>query len=343
MRNSLLRRNIRLLIAVVMAGQLLAGAMVLALVLRPQTMRVADMSARMLNAISLVMKDRNPVERSTIIREIGDDASISIRPANDPPGAGGRAFPNFLERIFMRALAERLSSQDMMQWRTDANGHLWMQIELGGEPYWVNITPPRVAGPLVSLFIASLVAFVVAVAGGLLLQRRLDQPLRTLAQGVAAYVPGASPPRISVEGPKEIADVAHAFNDMASRINAHEQERRMMLAGVSHDLRTPLARLRLSIEMMSHNDEQLRESAHRQVEQIDHMLGQFLDYARAGGEEERQCVTLSELLAAAADDAEMASEILIDAQPGLTCKLRSFAMRRAIKNLMENAARYECL
>ena len=340
MKNSLLRRNIRLLVGVVLVGQLLAGAMVLALVLRPQTMRVADISARMLNAISLVMEDKNAAERARIIQAINDDASISLRSADDPPGAGGRAFPNFLERIFMRALAERLSSQDVMQWRTDNDGHLWMQVNLGGAPYWVNITPPRIAGPLVSLFIASLVAFVVAVAGGLMLQRRLDRPLRILARGVAAYEPGSSPPRIIVDGPQEIANVAHAFNDMAERIDAHEQERTMMLAGVSHDLRTPLARLRLSIEMMPHDDEALRESANRQIEQIDYMLGQFLDYARSGGDEEKQPVALSDLLMAAADDAGMANEVAIDSAPGLTFALRPFAIRRAIKNLLENAARY---
>ncbi|MEH6756072.1 MAG: ATP-binding protein [Parasphingorhabdus sp.] len=339
MKNSLLRRNIRLLVGVVLAGQLLAGAMVLVLVLRPQTIRVADISAHMLNTVSLVMQDQPPAERARIVQNINDDASISLRRASDPPGADGRAFPNFLERMFMRALAQRLSSQDAIQWRTDAERHLWMEVDLGGEPYWVNITPPRIAGPLLSLFIAMLIAFLVAVAGGLLLQRRLDRPLRALVRGVASYVPGSSPPRIIIDGPQEITDVAHAFNDMANRIDTHEQERTMMLAGVSHDLRTPLARLRLSVEMMPHDDEVLRESAHRQIEQIDHMLGQFLDYARSGGDEAPQPVYLCDLLATAAQDAGMA-DVSIDAEPDLTFMLRPFAIRRAIKNLLENAGRY---
>ncbi len=340
MKNSLLRRNIGLLVGVVLAGQLLAGLMVIALVLRPQTIRVADVSARMLNAVSAAMDGRNPAAQGRIAQRINDDASIQIRAAENPPGAGGLAFPNFIERVFMHRLATRLSAQDELQWRTDDAGHLWMLVRLGGRFWWVNMTPPRVAGPLIGLIMALLIAFIVAVAGGLLLQRRLDRPLRSLARGVASYQPGSTPPRITVDGPGEITAVAHAFNDMADRINAHEQERALMLAGVSHDLRTPLARLRLSIEMMPHDDEALRESAHRQIEQIDRMLGQFLDYAREGRDEERQIVNLGKLLLQAAEDAGMAGELTIDVDGGLTASVRPFAMRRVIQNLLENASRY---
>lgn len=338
-KDSLLRRNIGLLVGVVLAGQLLAGLLVVTLVLRPQTIRAAEISARMLNALSVVMENADPLEESRIIAQINEDGSIQLRLSHDPPSADGRAYPTFLDRMFMRALAERLSSQEALVWRTDRSNRLWMEVHLGGQPYWVSLSPTRVGGPLVSLVIALLVAFLVAMVGGLFLQRRLDRPLRALAQSLAGFRPGSAPSRIAVEGPREIASVAHALNDMADRIAQHEEERALMLAGVSHDLRTPLARLRLSVELMRDPDQELRDSAARQIEQIDHMLGQFLDLARNTGEQ-RRVVSLHELLISAAEDAGMVDSVTIDAPPRATAQLHPLGMRRAIKNLLENAARH---
>lgn len=239
----------------------------------------------------------------------------------------------------MRQLAEQLTGQDAMAWRTDSAGHLWMEVELGGRPRWVSVMPPRMAGPLVSLLVACLIAFIVAVAGGVLLLRRLDRPLRALAGQVESYRPGSAPTPIAIDGPREIAAVAHAFNDMGERIATHEQERALMLAGVSHDLRTPLARLRLAIEMMPGEDVALHESAHRQIEQIDRMLGQFLAFARDGHEEACETISLAWLIEGASEDAGVAGQIEIEADAGLTASVRPLVMRRTIQNLLENASR----
>ncbi len=340
MTHSLLRRNIGLLVGVVLTGQILAGLMVVALVLRPQTVRVADITARMLNAISVEMDGRTPEEQARLAALIDSPRSIHMRPDNDPPSAGGRSFPNFMERMFMNALATKLASVEDLHWRTDPEGRLWMRVRLGGTPWWVNMTPPRPGSAIVSLMLASIIAFIVALGGGVVLQRRLDRPLRRLAEGVSAYRPGDPPPRLALEGPREISAVAAAFNDLATRIDAHEQERATMLAGVSHDLRTPLARLRLSIEMMPHDDEELRASAHRQVEQIDRMLGQFLDYARGAETEERRPVAIRALCEQAVQDAAPQQQVRIETDPGLVGRLRPAAITRALANLVANADRY---
>lgn len=339
MKGSLLSRNLGLLVGVVLAGQLLAGLMVLLLVIQPQTVRVADTSARMLDAVSIAMEGQPAQARARIVQRINGGGSIRLRPLDQPPDAGGRALPNFLERMFMRSLARRMQAEELA-WRTSADGHLWMLLQLGGDEFWVNMTPPRMAGPLLSLVVASLIAFIVAAAGGLVLQRRLNRPLQALERAVAEYRPGGDLRRIDTDGPREIAAVAHALDGMATRIAAQEQERALMLAGVSHDLRTPLARLRLSVEMMPHQDEDLRASAHRQIEQIDHMLGQFLDFARVGKGEEPTRIGLARLLTDAVEDSGMAGQVAVAAPPGLTATVRPLAMRRAVRNLIENAARY---
>lgn len=340
MTHSLLRRNIGLLVGVVLTGQILAGLMVVMLVLRPQTVRVADITARMLNAVSVEMEGKDAQAQARLVALIDSPRSISMRPDNDPPSAGGRNFPNFMERMFMNALAARLPKAEDMHWRTDPEGRLWMRVRLGGAPWWVNMTPPRPASAIVSLALASIIAFIVALGGGIVLQRRLDRPLRRLAEGVSAYQPGDPPPRLPLDGPTEISAVAGAFNDLAARMETHEQERATMLAGVSHDLRTPLARLRLSIEMMPHDDEELRASAHRQVEQIDRMLGQFLDYARGTEAETTTPTDIRILCEQAVQNAAPGQPISIEAPPDLMIPLRQGAIARAITNLVANADRY---
>jgi signal transduction histidine kinase len=94
-------------------------------------------------------------------------------------------------------------------------------------------------------------ALIAAIAGGIALQRHVDRPLRNLVSSVDAYDPDRlSHAPMSENGPEEIAAVARAFNRLTERIAGHEAERALMLGAVSHDLRTPLTRLRLLLDMM---------------------------------------------------------------------------------------------
>ncbi|RXR30861.1 HAMP domain-containing protein [Sphingobium fluviale] len=335
----LIHRNIALLVGVVLAGQLLAGLLVMALVVQPQTARVASVTADMIEALSSAMDGLPPARRAALIAQINRRGAMAIRRAHDVPGDGPR-FPSFIERQFTRALADRLATQRDLVWRTDAGRRLWVSLTLGGQDYWVSVTPPRSRGAMTSLLMASFIAFLVSAVGGLLLQRRLDQPLRRLAAAVDGYTPEQAHAPLDTSGPQEVAAVATAFNRMTERLAAHEAERAVMLGGVSHDLRTPLTRLRLCLEMMRGGDAELEATALRQVERIEAMLGQFLDFARGFEAEEFQRCDIAALLEQVVADHAALPPVALAAAPGLTAKVRPLALSRAVGNLLANALRH---
>lgn len=339
----LFHRNVALLVAVVLAGQLLAGFLVMTLVIRPQVIRVAAVTADMVTALSQAMRDMDPARQAALIDGINRAGSMAVRPAADVPSDGPR-FPTMVERQFTLTLASRLHMQDELVWRTDKGGRLWFLLRMGQRDYWVSITPPRQRGALASLMLASFVAFVIAIACGLALQRRIDRPLRQLARSVDGYRADGTQPPLDVSGPAEVAAVAGALNRMTARIAGQEAERALMLAGVSHDLRTPLTRLRLSLEMLRGQDEELEGTALRQVDRIEAMLTQFLDFGRGFENEAPVPTDVAGLLAHAAADAGLAGTVLPDVAPnvatGLVFTLRPQAVARAVANLLSNAARH---
>lgn len=335
----LVHRNIALLVCVVLAGQLLAGVLVLGLVINPQVTRVAVVTTSMIETLSRTLDELPPRRQAELLAAMNRDVDVAIRPETRPPSDGPR-FPTAIERLFMRAVAHRLSSQPDLVWRTDAGRRLWVRLRLGRDYYWVSITPPRSRGAMTSLLTALFAAFVVSVAGGLALQRHFDRPLLRLKQAVDDYDPDRPGSPLDEDGPEEIAAVAHAFNRMTARLAEQDAERALMLAGVSHDLRTPLTRLRLSLAMMHGVDPQLEESATRQVDRIEAMLHQFLDYARGFESEPFAMVTLKTLLARSIADSDVADRTSLSVPDDLVARVRPMALGRAIANLLGNAARH---
>jgi two-component system osmolarity sensor histidine kinase EnvZ len=141
----------------------------------------------------------------------------------------------------------------------------------------------------------------------------------------------------------EVRQAAAAFNRMQERIRRFLAQRTEMLAGVSHDLRTPLTRLRLALAMLPHTEE-LREDVVEMtadVEEMDRMIGGYLAFARGEGTEQAQPVNLATILDDVAAGARRAGALLeLDVPADLTLKLRADAVRRAVTNLVDNARRH---
>jgi len=339
MLSTLLRRNVTLMIGVVLAGQVIAGIFVLQFVMRPQIERVASVTADMVAGLSQGMSGMSEAERAALFARIGAGGDIAIRERLSH-GARVPRFPNYIERQFIAAMTRRLSAHSELDWRKGDGNRLWFRLDLGGRNYWISATPPTQRSGVVSMVYAFAAAFVVSIIAGYLLQRRLDAPLRRLASEVEEYDPVRDSEPVATDGPAEIAAVAGAFNRMAERVRAEEAERSLMLGGVSHDLRTPLTRLRLCLEMMHCDDAELEATAARQVDRIEAMLAQFLDFARGFSDEVPAPCDLGTLLCVAARDAAPEGMVALDVEDGLQAPLRRDAVARAVGNLLGNALRH---
>jgi signal transduction histidine kinase len=184
-----------------------------------------------------------------------------------------------------------------------------------------------------------MLALSVVILAGLVL-RRLTRPLAALADAATGLVNNLNQPALPERGPAEIARAAAAFNVMQRDLRAMLDTRDQALAGVSHDLRLPITRLRLRLEQLA--DPDLRKLMQHDLAEMDEMIGQTLDFLRAGKTREAKVRMNLDALAEGVADDFMAQGVVIHlhGQIGQPLMARPQALRRCLSNLLENARRY---
>ena len=172
----------------------------------------------------------------------------------------------------------------------------------------------------------------------LILVRQMNRPLRRLQNAANNYSKTGKAPYLDTNhGPLEIRQVNQAFNHMVYTLEQTERDRRVMLAGISHDLRTPLTRIRLTAEMLP--DEFFREGLIYDVDDMDAILNQFISYMRDGSDEELTDTNINSLLQELVVQFKPL-DIRFEAQELPVIPARSLSLKRLIANLINNAKRY---
>lgn len=180
-----------------------------------------------------------------------------------------------------------------------------------------------------------------SVAGGWLFARRQNRPLKRLQKAAVAVSKGDFPPTLPLSGSTEIVEVTHAFNQMANSMKQLEQDRALLMAGISHDLRTPLTRIRLASEMMVEDDQYLKEGIVTDIEDMDAIINQFIAYIRndqEGVREPDQINRLIQEIRQQESHREETLELSLADCPDIA--INSVAIKRVLSNLVENAFRY---
>jgi two-component system osmolarity sensor histidine kinase EnvZ len=192
------------------------------------------------------------------------------------------------------------------------------------------------------LFRNSLIMTLLIIVGGWLFIRLQNRPLRELEKAANLVGRGEIPPVLPEKGATEIRSVSRAFNQMAKGIQDLEQDRTLLMAGISHDIRTPLTRIRLATEMMSPEDSYLAEGIISDTEECNEIISQFMDYLKPVDTQTFQAIHLNDI-ASDIVSSEGGYEIQIDYHPEQKLKEVSgspIAIKRAISNLVVNAVRY---
>jgi two-component system, OmpR family, osmolarity sensor histidine kinase EnvZ len=241
------------------------------------------------------------------------------------------------------ALTEKFNVPFTMDWTSDPRSVL-IRLQLPDGVLDVEAPRKRLAIGTLFLFVGWLVGSALLLfAIAALFMRNQVRAIRRLARSAEAFGMGRDVPAIRPEGAMEVRQAAAAFNRMQDRIRRFLAQRTEMLAGVSHDLRTPLTRLRLAIAMLPRTDELRQDVAEMtaDVEEMDRMIGGYLAFARGEGTEQAQPVNLSSILDDVAAGARRAgTQLDLNVPIDLTLKLRADAVRRAITNLVDNARRH---
>ena len=184
-----------------------------------------------------------------------------------------------------------------------------------------------------------LAGFLLVASAGYLFSRRISAPLKRFAE--AAETLGRDPhaPQMTLKGPAEVGAAAHAFNEMQTRLKRYINDRTAMVGAISHDLRTPLARIRFKLEAAP---TPLKTSVLADVEQMEQMIGGVLAFIRdEGAPRRREKLDLLSLIECVADDAAMVggSVEIVDGAP-VTVDGDPVALQRLFSNLVDNALKY---
>jgi two-component system, OmpR family, osmolarity sensor histidine kinase EnvZ len=220
---------------------------------------------------------------------------------------------------------------------------LWISFSIEQDDYWVVI--PRFIAerpfPWQWFGWAALVALL-SLLGAYVIAVRINRPLSFLVKAADRISQGDQPPRLPEEGANEMREVLRTFNEMAEALARLDSERTLLLAGVSHDLRTPLARLRLAVEMLpSEVGEATRAGMVQDIADMDNIINQFLDFVRGVEGEPAQMVEVNELLKSLADrHARAGRNIELNLASDYKVPMRPMAMHRLIGNLIDNAFAY---
>lgn len=221
---------------------------------------------------------------------------------------------------------------------------LWVSISIDGDEYWLmsNLTliNPSYGTTWIWWALASLVA---SILGASALTRRVIDPLNKLSNAARSFGRGVIPANLPEEtGPSELREVNSSFNRMVQDLTRIENDREMLLAGVSHDLRTPITRLRLEMEMTNLPDD-TRNNVISDLEQMETIVNQFMAYARRSTQPMEK-VNMSETVARAIATARLAIDpavkLTTDIEENIFIQANPIEFSRVVQNLITNALRY---
>ncbi|EOG5759868.1 osmolarity sensor protein EnvZ [Vibrio cholerae] len=219
---------------------------------------------------------------------------------------------------------------------------LWMKIDsLPGQLLRIPLSELQ-EEDFAPLFRNSIIMALLIVIGGWLFIRLQNRPLIALEKAAKMVGRGETPPHLPEQGTLEIRSVTRAFNRMSKGIQALEEDRALLMAGISHDIRTPLTRIRLATEMMSPEDSYLAESIISDTEECNQIISQFMDYLKPVNREAFEAVDLNDIASdVASSEGGYEVQIETELQAGLAPALGNpIAIKRSLSNLVVNALRY---
>ncbi len=309
----------------------------------PRARQVAQQIVSVVNVTRAALITADPAKRLNLLQELSRAEGIQVHlghPAERVAPLGDRQFLQLVEQNIKR----QLGPDTQLATSRDGIRGAWVSFRIDEDEYWVFMPRSRLerTDPLRWVGWGVLV-LALALLGAYLIVARINRPLRELAGAAGEIGRGKTPPPVAETGPTEIRTLAHAFNRMASDLKRLDEERALLLAGVSHDLRTPLSRIRLGLEMMDDKgDGELKAGMVQDIGDIDTAINQFLDFARVSdGEAVVHDADLNAIARELRDRyARAGRNVSARLAPVPPMTLRPLAIQRLIANLMDNALRH---
>jgi len=329
-----------LLIAALIVAALLASFQIYSVYERePRSRELAQQTVSTVNLTRAALVNADPERRRQLLIELNETEGLRVYPVTASEKTEPLPDDALLERVAAK-VRSTLGEDTRFAYSRDGEEGFWVSFFIDEDEFWVMLPRERFEPFFGLQWLGWLVAVVVlALAGAWFIASNIARPLAAMRRAAMRLGRGQPHEPLPEEGARELRTVSAAFNRMASNLQGMERERAMVLAGISHDLRTPLSRLRLALEM-SGADSSATDAMISDIDEIDAIIGQFLDFAR-GTNEQKQQNDLDVLLGELAEHyARIGKDVRLIPHELAPLPFARMAVRRAIANLIDNALRY---
>ncbi len=306
----------------------------------PRARQLAQMVVSVVNLTRAALITAQADKRRELLAELSEREGIRVYPAEPGDTLAPSPDTTFV-RLLHAEIRRQLGEETRFASSIGEPRGFFISFDIDEDEYWVMIPRERVERQFPWQWLGwTALALLLSLIGAWLIVSRINRPLKALAAAAADIGRGRKPKPLPESGPVEIQSLARAFNQMSQDLARMDADRALVLAGVSHDLRTPLARLRLATEM-SGSDETLKQGMAEDIADMDSIIGQFLDFARAESEEPRVPTDVSALAREAVEQQiRLGRAVQANIVPVPEQSLRRTGIKRIISNLIDNAIAY---
>jgi two-component system osmolarity sensor histidine kinase EnvZ len=308
----------------------------------PRILRNAHQIATVVNLTKTALKNSDEIARLSLITMLADEEDVSIQ-LREPTDRIATFTDSGMDSRLVNEMINRLGPGTVVASSVNDEEGLWIGFAIERDSYWLQMDPSRLK-PLggTAWLIWLSITTSLSLLGAAVMAGLINRPLKRLSYAASRVREGHFHGAALDEGAatSEIREVNIGFNRMAERLAKIEAERALMLAGISHDLRTPLARLRLETEL-SVSDPQTRELMVADIEQLDDTIDKFLDYARPEPTELGPVLltgVISRCITPWRNNTRL--QITVDVGEDLQIQAEPVELGRVLSNLLENARRY---
>ena len=308
----------------------------------PRAQQIAAQVVSVVTITRAALTHSAPDLRRELLFELASNEGIRIYPLEDtdlvqaPPSSG-------LMADVRMAVKSTLGADTRFASSVNGVAGFWVSFRIEDDAYWLMLDRERIGRNSGLQWLGwAAVVLVLSLLGAVFISRLINQPLARLTAAARAIAKGQQPETLPEKGPTEIEEANRSFNQMVDDLKRVETDRAVVLAGISHDLRTPLARMLLEVEMAAGLDDDARAGMQSDLGQMDAIIGQFLDYAKPADAGRFSPVDVSALLTDLAHNGARLPDVRISStiQPGLRSDGNPTELKRVFDNLLENARRY---
>jgi len=307
----------------------------------PRIHQIAQTVASVVNLTRTALVTAQATKRRDLLLQLSEREGIRIYPVEDDEEIVAPPSDMLPVQMITEQVRGLLGPQTRFAIQRNGVAGFWVTFRVEDDEYWARLPRERIERQATLQWLGwGSVALLLSLAAAGLIVSRLNRPLKALSRAALEIGRGQQPAPMEETGPAEVATLSRAFNQMSRDLARLDEDRALVLAGVSHDLRTPLARMRLGIEM-SGTDNTMKDGMIADIEEMDRIISQFLDFARADGGELPSATSLGALIADVAGHYQRLGQP-VTTEIGTTREiaLRALAVRRMLNNLLDNALRY---